>query len=63
MQQITHDRAFGITDFASVLVECTVETRDATHRDEVLHALARDGIETRVLEAVRPKAVLPGIGR
>ena len=63
VQQITHDRAFGITDFASVLVECTVETRDATHRDEVLHALARDGIETRVLEAVRPKAVLPGIGR
>ncbi|MAV55106.1 MAG: threonine ammonia-lyase [Phycisphaerae bacterium] len=63
VQQITHDRAFGITDFASVLVECTVETRDANHRDEVLKALTNEGIETRILEAIRPKAVPVGIGR
>ena len=66
VQQITHDRAFGITDFASVLVECTVETRDVasnSHADEVLQALAREGMETRVLEAIRPQAVPAGIGR
>ena len=48
---------------STVVMECTVETRDAAHRDEVLQALAREGMETRVLEAIRPKAVPAGIGR
>ena len=60
VQQITHDRAFGITDFASVLVECTVEDRDAgtaMRCSKPSHAR----VWKRVLEAIRLARCQPAL--
>jgi threonine dehydratase len=39
IKQITHERAFGGADVSKVEVECTIETRDRQHLNEVLAAL------------------------
>jgi len=45
VKQITHERAWVESDITKVLVRCEVETRDATHAEEVRQALHDGGIE------------------
>jgi threonine dehydratase len=44
VQQITHDRVFSGPDVSSVRVVCDVETHDRNHFDQLLRALAEQGI-------------------
>jgi threonine dehydratase len=47
IKDITHDRAFSGADISRVQVFCTVETRDAEHRDLVFEYLKEKGYPTQ----------------
>jgi threonine dehydratase len=47
IQQITHDRVFSGPDVSSVRVVCDVETHDRAHLNELVKALAAQGIKVR----------------
>ena len=43
---IAHDRVFGGDEIASVSVECTVETRDQEHVEQLRRRLDSEGFRT-----------------
>lgn len=45
VKDIAHDRAFSGPDMSAVRVVCTVETADRDHRDALLAALKRSGVQ------------------
>ncbi len=48
IKQVSHERAFGAADVSIVHVNCTVETRDRDHIEDLLESLRSGGI--RVVE-------------
>jgi threonine dehydratase len=48
IQDVSHDRHFGPADIARVVVVCTLETRDASHIDEIRKTLEGHGIDATV---------------
>ena len=47
VRDIRHERAFGGPDVSTVLVDCTLEVRDAAHGRAVLGAIGDAGISIR----------------
>ncbi len=45
IRDIVHDRAFAGPDVSTVRVQCTAETRDRQHLEELQHALEQHGIQ------------------
>ncbi len=51
VRDIRHERAFGGPDVSTVLVDCTLEVRDATHGVAVQEAVRGAGIALRCVES------------
>jgi threonine dehydratase len=51
VRDIRHERAFGGPDVSTVLVDCTLEVRDATHGAAVQEAVRGAGIALRCVES------------
>jgi threonine dehydratase len=47
IKEVSHDRSFGPADVARVTVLCIVETRDATHIDQIEQALRKAQVEVQ----------------
>jgi threonine dehydratase len=46
IKQVVHDRAFASSDVSAVRVQCTVETRDRRHLEDLRAQLRSHGVET-----------------
>lgn len=48
--QVEHERVFASNEIAKVTVECTIETRDQTHADQLLAKLSEEGLALQKID-------------